>query len=66
MCEQTSFLVRNGRGSTHDLHLQVPITDREIAAAVAILCVELLKNWALLAPQVYCSVSLHVSPKNAL
>ena len=43
MCEQKSFLVRNGRGSTHEFHLQVPVTDREIAAAVAILCVELLK-----------------------
>ena len=66
MCEQSLFLVSNGRGSTHEFHLQVPLTDREIEAAVAILCVELLKNGALLAPQVYYTVSLHVFPKNAL
>ena len=66
MCEQRSFFVRNGRGGTHDFHLQVPVTDREIAAAVAILCVELLKNGSLLAPQVYytVTVSLYVFPKN--
>ena len=40
VCEQTSFFVHNdnARGSTHEFHLQVPVTDGEIAAAVAILC----------------------------
>ena len=66
MCEQSSFLFRNGRGSTHEFHLQVPVTDGEIVTADAILCVELLKNGALLAPEAYYTVSLHVSPKNAL
>ena len=44
VCEQTSFLVHNGRGSTQEFHMQVPVTDGEIAAAVAILCVEMLKK----------------------
>ena len=66
VCKQTSFLVHNARGSTDEFHLKVPVTDGEIAAAVAILCIELLKDVALLAPQVYYTVSLHVSPKNAL
>ena len=68
MCEQRSILVHNdnARGSTHEFHLQVPVTDGEIAAAVAVLCVELLKNGALLAPHICYTVSLHVSPKNAL
>ena len=64
MCEQSSFLVCNGRGSTHEFHLQVPATDREIAAAVAMR--RDAKNGALLAPQVYYTESLHVCPKNAL
>ena len=52
VCEQTSFLIHNARGSTHEFHLQVQVTDAEIEAAVAILCVELLKNGALLAPHI--------------
>ena len=61
MCKQTSFLVHNARGSTHEFHLLVSVMDGDIAATVAVLCVE-----ALLAPQVYYTVSLDVFPKNAL
>ena len=66
VCEQSSFLVHNARGGTHEFHLQVPVTDGEIEAAVAVLCVELLKNGALLAPHICYTESLHVCPKNAL